>query len=132
MIVMRTVWMVTFGTALLCAQPVEPKPAFAGQTDAPAASRSTPYEARVITDKLNSPWSLAFLPDGSFLVTESAGRLRIVKPDGSVSEPVQNVPGVKSVGAEGFHEVVLDPDFRANRTIYFTYFAPVGGQAPGS
>lgn len=118
--------------SLIFADSPEPTPAFPGQTDAPAPPKSADFDTQIITDKLNSPWSLAFLPDGSFLVTESAGTLRVVSKTGAVSEPISGVPGVKSVGAEGFHEVVLDPDFARNRMIYFTYFAPVLGQAPGS
>jgi aldose sugar dehydrogenase len=116
----------------LSGQAIEPKPAFPEQTHAPAPPKSAAFETQIVTERLNSPWSLAFLPDGSFLVTESAGRLRIVKADGSVSAPIEGVPGVKSIGAEGFHEVVLDPDFATNRMIYFTYFAPPPGQAPGN
>ncbi|MEI9814216.1 MAG: PQQ-dependent sugar dehydrogenase [Acidobacteriota bacterium] len=110
----------------------EPKPAFPEQTDAPAPPKSADFDAQIITDKLNTPWSLAFLPDGSYLVTEGGGTLRVVSKAGAVSAPIAGVPGVKSVGAEGFHEVVLDPDFARTRLIYFTYFAPVMGQAPGS
>ena len=121
----------TVGGALW-GQAIEPKPAFTGQAHAPVAPKSAPFETTIITEQLNSPWSLAFLPDGSFLITESAGRLRIVKPDGTASAPIEGVPGVKSVGAEGFHEIVLDPDFASNRMIYFTYLAPPPGQAPGN
>jgi glucose/arabinose dehydrogenase len=116
----------------LWGQGIEPKPAFAGQTHAPVAPKSPPFDVQIVTEQLRSPWSMAFLPDRSVLVTESAGALRIVKADGSVSLPIEGVPGVKSIGAEGFHEVVLDPDFARNRTIYFTYFAPPPGQAPGN
>ena len=42
------------------------------------------------------------------------------------------VPGVKSVAAQGLHDVVLDPDFAKNRTLYFTYFAPPKGEAPAA
>ena len=120
---------------LLCgvavAQSPEPKPAFPGQTDAPAAPKSADFDVQIITERLDAPWSVAFLPDGSFLVTENGGTLRVVKTSGFVSAPIEGMPGVKSVGAEGLHEVVLDPDFARNRTIYFTYLAPVLGEAPG-
>jgi glucose/arabinose dehydrogenase len=39
---------------------------------------------------------------------------------------------VKAVAAQGLHDVVLDPDFARNRTIYFTYFAPPKGEAPAT
>jgi aldose sugar dehydrogenase len=65
------------------------------------------------------------------LVTERPGRMRIVTADGMLSEPLAGLPAIRSVGAEGLHDVVLDPHFDANRFIYFTYFAPPPGAAPG-
>ena len=91
----------TLGTLL--AQSPEPKPAFPGQTKAPAAPPSAPFQTQIVTERLNAPWSIAFLPDGAFLVTENGGTMRIVKADGTVSDPIEGMPGVRSVGAEGFH-----------------------------
>ncbi|MBV9400761.1 MAG: PQQ-dependent sugar dehydrogenase [Bryobacterales bacterium] len=112
--------------------PVKPKPAFPGQTDAPKPSKpSVPVKVESITNRLNSPWSVALLPGGNFLVTESIGLMRIVRPDGVVSTPLAGVPGVKVVAAQGLHDVVLDPNFAQNRLLYFTYFAPPRGEKPG-
>jgi glucose/arabinose dehydrogenase len=106
------------------------KPAFPGQTNAPPPSRpSPPFTVETITNRLSSPWSVAFLPDGNFLVTESVGAMRIIRPDGFVSLPIAGVPGVKVVGAQGLHDVVLDPDFARNRTLYVTT-RPPRGEAP--
>src|SRR5687768_18424584 len=58
--------------------------------------------------------------------------MRVVRPDGVVLGPVTGAPGVKSIGAQGLHDVVLDPDFAKNRTLYFTYFAPPKGEAPAT
>ena len=102
-------------TGIAGAQSPEPRPAFAGQTDAPAPPASAPFETEIVTDELTSPWSLAFLPNGTFLVTENGGTMRVVDADGSVSLPIEGMPGVRSVGAEGLHEVLLDPDFTDNR-----------------
>jgi glucose/arabinose dehydrogenase len=113
------------------AQSPEPRPAFPGQTDAPAPPASAPFDTEIVTDSLNSPWSLAFLPNGTFLVTENGGTMRVVDADGSVSPAIEGVPGVRSVGAEGLHEVVLDPDFAENRMIYFTYLSPPVGEPAG-
>lgn len=110
------------------AQQPEPTPAFAGQTDAPPPARASRYRVEVITDSLSSPWALAFLPDGTFLVTERNGRMRTVTASGAVSEPIAGVPPVKVVAAQSLHDVVLDPDFEDNRYIYFTYFAPPKGE----
>src|SRR5262245_15595801 len=116
--------LITAALETLVAQTPEPKPAFQGQTKAPAAPASASFQTQIVTNRLNAPWSLAFLPDGNFLVTENGGSIRVVKADGSVSAPVEGMPGVRSVGAEGLHEVVLDPDFARNRMIYFTYLSP--------
>ena len=114
------------------AQTLEPRPAFAGQTDAPAPQKpSPPVDVRVVADGLTGAWAVAFLPDGNFLVTQNAGTMRIVRPDGVVLGPIEGVPGVKAVAAQGLHDVVLDPQFATNRLLYFTYFAPPKGEAPG-
>jgi glucose/arabinose dehydrogenase len=111
--------------------PRKPKPAFPGQTDAPGPSKpSPPVNVETITARLTTPWSLAFLPDGNFLVTESIGTMRIVRPDGVVSAPLAGVPGVKVVAAQGLHDVLLDPGFAQNRLLYFCYFAPPRGEEP--
>src|SRR5690349_11072058 len=111
--------------------PRKPKPAFPGQTDAPKPAKpSAVPKIESITNRLNGPWSMALLPDGNFLVTESIGILRVVRPDGVVSAPLAGVPDVKVVAAQGLHDVLLDPDFAQNRLLYFTYFAPPRGEKP--
>src|SRR4051794_11503970 len=105
------------------AQTHNPTPAFAGQTKAPApAKASAPFKVETIASGLTGAWAVAFLPDGRFLVTQNIGTMRVVRADG-VAFDVSGVPGVKSIGAQGLHDLVLDPDFARNRLIYFTYFA---------
>ncbi len=74
-------------------------------------SHRQPFNTQTIAGGLTGAWAIAFLPDGNFLVTQNAGTMRIVRPDGVVSAPLAGVPGVKSVAAQGLHDVVLDPDF---------------------
>jgi glucose/arabinose dehydrogenase len=117
----------------LHAQTHNPTPAFPGQTKAPAPPKSSPpVRVQTIATGLTGAWAIAFLPDGNFLVTQNAGTMRVVRPDGVVLGPVAGVPGVKAIGAQGLHDVVLDPEFATNRMLYFTYFAPPKGEAPGS
>jgi len=123
--------------AALCvafqAQTHNPTPAFQGQTKAPAPSKpSAPPRVQTVATGLTGAWAVAFLPDGNFLVTQNTGTMRVVRPDGVVLGPVAGVPGVKAIGAQGLHDVVLDPEFAKKRTLYFTYFAPPKGEAPGS
>ncbi|MFN3657482.1 MAG: PQQ-dependent sugar dehydrogenase [Pseudolabrys sp.] len=75
------------------------------------------------------PWALAFLPDGTMLVTERPGRMRLVARDGKLSPPVANVPKVAASGQGGLLDVILDRGFAQNRTIYFSYAEPVDGGA---
>lgn len=118
---------------LLGAQTPEPKPAFPGQTDAPPPTKPSPaFTVEAVAGGLTGAWSLAFLPDGNFLITQNTGTMRIVRRDGVVSAPIAGVPGVKIVAAQGLHDVALDPDFARNRLLYFTYFAPPRGEAPAS
>ncbi|MGL6111122.1 MAG: PQQ-dependent sugar dehydrogenase [Rubrivivax sp.] len=70
---------------------------------------------------LANPWAVAFLPDGRFLVTERAGRLRIVAPDGRLGEAVAGLPAVDGIGQCGLLDVVLDPKFADNAWVYWSY-----------
>ncbi len=76
---------------------------------------------------LEHPWGLAFLPDGRMLVTERAGRLRLVGADGKLSAPISGVPNVAARGQGGLLDVVLDPGFAQNRTIYLSFAEPRAG-----
>jgi glucose/arabinose dehydrogenase len=73
------------------------------------------------------PWSLAFLPDGRMLVTERPGRMRIAGKDGSLSAPLGHVPPVFARSQGGLLDVILDRNFAANRTVYFSYAEPFDG-----
>jgi aldose sugar dehydrogenase len=73
---------------------------------------------------LANPWSLAFLPDGNILVTEKAGRLRIVRGGTLDPEPIAGVPAVFTQGQGGLLEVALHPQFDRNKWIYLTYSKP--------
>jgi glucose/arabinose dehydrogenase len=70
---------------------------------------------------LANPWAVAFLPDGRFLVTERAGRMRIVERDGKLGEPLAGLPAVDAGGQCGLLDVVLDPKFADNAWVYWSY-----------
>lgn len=69
------------------------------------------------------PWSIAFLPNKEFLVTDRSGELYLVNPDKSFSK-VEGVPKVRYAGQGGLMDVVLDPNFSINQTIYLSYSKP--------
>jgi glucose/arabinose dehydrogenase len=95
-------------------------------------SGSTPVAITTIAAGLEHPWSLAFLPDGRMLVTERPGRLRYVDAKGALSEPISGVPGVHAQRQGGLLDVVLDPDFAANSTIYLSYAETGDGETNGT
>ncbi len=76
--------------------------------------------AVAVTDKFQAPWSFAFLPDGSFLVTERPGHLQHAKPGRGTSE-VSGIPPVLYDLHGGLLDVALDPAFAQNGLIYFSY-----------
>ena len=99
-------------------------PAFAGQTRIGGAKTSAAYGTTVLTSALASPWGIASLPDGRFLVTEKAGRIRIVTSSGGIAEPLDGVPAVNASGQGGLLGLCLDPDFANNRMVYWSFSEP--------
>ncbi|MBW3128585.1 PQQ-dependent sugar dehydrogenase [Hymenobacter profundi] len=97
------------------------KPAFAGQTRVGGVTTTASYRADVITSSLTSPWGITGLPDGRVLVTEKAGRMRIVTASGTVSEPITGIPAVNPAGQGGLMGVCLDPAFATNRMVYWSF-----------
>ena len=85
------------------------------------ASAAASYRVETVAEGLEYPWSIAFLPDGSQLVTERAGRLRLIV-DGNLREaPIAGVPAVLAAGQAGLFDVALDPEFALNRFVYLAY-----------
>lgn len=81
-----------------------------------------------VTDGLDYPWGLAFLPDGAMLVTErDEGNIRIVSADGTLGAPLSGTPRVNARGQGGMLDVAVDPDFSTNRYVYFTFSEPGNG-----
>ena len=88
--------------------------------------RSTLHDYRVVpvATGLQNPWGIAFLPGGDILVTEKAGRLRIVREGRLLPDAVPGVPEVLAQGQGGLMDVQPHPDFATNRLIYITYSKP--------
>lgn len=103
------------------------KPAFPEQTRAPETKANVAYQVETLATGLDHPWALAFLPDGSKLITERAGRLRILGADGKLSPAVAGLPAVFAEGQGGLLDVALDPDYARNGLIYWTYAEPREG-----
>jgi glucose/arabinose dehydrogenase len=79
----------------------------------------------IVTRGLEHPWSLAFLPDGSMLVTERPGRLRIVRKGELDPKAITGLPDVRTKGNGGLMDLALHPRFAENHLVYFAYTKPV-------
>lgn len=109
--------------ALAQGQPAAPAPVMA-QGDPPL---NVAFDLSPVAEGLDHPWSLAFLPDGTMLVTERPGRLRVIRNGALLPEPVRGTPDVLVapqrglVFQAGLFEVSPHPDFANNRLLYLTY-----------
>lgn len=99
--------------------------------DMPAQDFEAPDIGRVdvvtVVSGLEHPWGLAFLPGDEVLITERAGRLRIVRGGQLDPSPVAGVPEVWANGQGGLLDVAIHPGFNENRWVYLTYSKPGDG-----
>ena len=92
------------------------------------ASELQRFRLRIVSEGLEHPWGLAFLPDGRMLVSERPGRLRLIDASGRVDpEPVRGLPPIAAFGQGGLLDVALHPRYRDNGWIYLSYV----GEGPG-
>ena len=91
--------------------------------DGPTVVNTVEGRIRVVpvTRGLSHPWSLAFLPDGSMLVTERGGQVRVVRDGVLDPKPIPGVPKVHAVRLSGLMDIALHPNFAQNQMVYLTY-----------
>ncbi|GJL91461.1 PQQ-dependent sugar dehydrogenase [Hyphococcus sp.] len=87
----------------------------------PAPDGTVALTVETLADGLVNPWSMAFLPDGSMLVTERPGRLRIIRDGALVAAPVTGTPEVLVWNQGGLFDVLLHPGFAENGLLYLSY-----------
>ncbi len=100
---------------LACAQPMD-------------TVKSDEHTFRLVTvvAGLEHPWGLAFLPDGRMLVTERAGRLRIIRDGKLEPQAVSGLPPIVQHGQGGLLDVAIHPRFAENNLVYVAYAARDG------
>lgn len=102
--------------------------AAAQERSAVISSEKHAFRVTTLLSGLENPWSMAFLPDGRMLVTERAGRMRLVGPDFRLSpQAIEGLPDVVAQGQGGMFDVVLHPQHAQNGWIYWAYNAPGPG-----
>ena len=91
-------------------------------------SEKQSFRLATLLTGLENPWSLAFLPDGRMLITERAGRMRLVGQDYKLDpKAIDGLPELVSEGQGGLFDVVLHPQYAQNGWIYWAYNAPGPG-----
>jgi glucose/arabinose dehydrogenase len=115
-----------------CADADGVEPANGNASAAPAAPAQDGRPFRVeILGRFDQPWAMAFLPNGTLLVTERGGRLKLRTGDGSVLD-VSGVPQVDAGGQGGLGDVVLHPDYARNAYVYLSWVEAGEGDTRGA
>ena len=119
----RALVVVAAGAALASAFAAQP--VVAQQAAAPV-EKTAKHDFRIVTvaDGFVVPWSFAFLPGGDILVTERAGRLRIVRKGKLLADSVPGLPPIRASGQGGLLDIVTHPQFATNRLVYISYSKP--------
>lgn len=89
------------------------------------ASTERPFNTQTVA-QFDTPWALAFLPDGRMLITEKPGHLFIVTQTGEKRE-INGMPKVAAEGQNGLLDIAVAPDFASTSLVYLTYVEPDAG-----
>ncbi|WP_409432895.1 PQQ-dependent sugar dehydrogenase [Litorimonas sp. RW-G-Af-16] len=95
-------------------------PSFAQSSETIKGSDGVALNAQTLAE-FESPWAMAFLPDGRALVTEKDGVIWLLNSDGSKAGEIANVPEVEARGQGGLGDIIVHPDFANNRTVFLSY-----------
>ena len=78
------------------------------------------FRVETVTDAVDSPWGINWLPDGTLLITEKSGDLRLWR-DGALSDPIEGTPEVDALSQAGLFDAVAHPDHASNGWIYLSF-----------
>ena len=95
------------------------------------APTARPFQVEEVA-RFDEPWAMTFLPGGHALVTEKAGRLLLVAPNGAGRIEVAGVPRVDYGGQGGLGDVVLHPGFARNNLVYLSWAEAGDGDTHGA
>jgi len=100
------------------------------QKDTTIEESTYTYSVETIVEGLQIPWGMAFLPDGSMLITEKSGELIRFKE--GAKQLITGVPEIYNRGQGGLMDIVLHPDYKNNGWIYISYASPEGDEDGGN
>jgi glucose/arabinose dehydrogenase len=107
--------------SIFCIFPLSPQSlaqTYITQGDVPAEKG---FRIVTVTQELEHPWGMVWLPNGDILITERPGRLRLVRDNRLYPKIISGIPKIFVSGQGGLLDVSLHPRFRENRKVYFTY-----------
>lgn len=93
----------------------------AGDTSTEAVISEDGFRLTPIAEGLEFPWDMLFLPDGTMLVTERSGTIRLVRDGELLPEPVAGTPEAHVNAQGGYFAMALDPEFSSNRKLYLAF-----------
>lgn len=114
---LNTLIIISLITCFSCAQQTESEV----KAETPV---NTDYTTQMVVPDLNIPWGMAFLPDGSMLITEKTGELIHFKNGQKIY--IEGTPNVYVRGQGGLLDIKLHPDYKNNGWIYMTHASSQG------
>lgn len=95
--------------------------AFAQMPEGTVKSEQADFKVETVAGGLDTPWSLAFLPDGTYLVTERDGKLLHIAKDGTKTEIAGLPSNIHAKGQGGLFDIALAPDYAQSKRVFFSY-----------
>lgn len=118
-------------TAVFILPGLIPCPA-AAQTGKAYKTRDYTVLVTELNRQLQSPWGMAFMPDGQLLITQKAGSMALLSADGRrIEQTIRNLPSVADAGQGGLLDVALDPGYQKTPWVYWSYTEPGTGASKG-
>lgn len=102
-------------------------PAFQGQTRIYGIKTKAGLDIKILNQNLQSPWGMAALPNGNWLITQKQGTMVVLNADGMLKSTISGLPPVNFSGQGGLLGITLDPQFAQNRMVYWTFSENVSG-----
>ena len=84
------------------------------------------YAVELFSDGYVIPWGMAFLPNGTMLVTDLSGKLYHLSKNGNQKKNISGIPEVFFKRQGGLMDVEIHPNFKKNKLIYITYSHSIG------
>jgi aldose sugar dehydrogenase len=107
------------------------KPTYVADPDGQVIkSEKQTFKIEVVARNIETPWGLAFLPDGRLLITERPGRVRIVENGKLLPDAVKGTPKVWEKQDGGLLDVEVHPQYSKNGWIYLSYAETAPGYVP--